>query len=176
MIENPTHNSQNEPRKPKGRIADIVTIASWLSGVDRNVLTGRGRTAEIARIRTAVYLVASEYGWSTPKIGAALKKDHTSVVTGRRKAQDYIQREPAFALLVDQLRAHAENMCMFIEDRDKPKTIEVIKWSKPINPPPMKKPRNDFSSIGAPDGGHLFHKGISKGSDKLTAALKAAMA
>lgn len=167
--------AENEHRKPKGRVADIVTIASWLSGIDRNVLMGRGRTTEVARIRTAVYLVASEYGWSTPKIGAALKKDHTSVVTGRRKAQDYIQREPAFALLVDQLRAHVEESVPFMEDRDKPKTVEVIKWSKPINPR-VNKPRNDFAANGALDGGHLFHQRIAKGSDKLAAALKAAMA
>lgn len=99
------------------RIADIVALASDVSGIPSERIYGQRRTREIVRVRMACYLVARETGVSYPEIGRIMCRDHSTVIHGERIAQDTARRDPEYAKFVAELREKARTAERFIADR-----------------------------------------------------------
>ena len=83
---------------PRPRIYALLDDAAKAFGVTRAMLTGPCRTKISARARFAVMRVAgSEWGWSQSQIGRVLNRDHTTVLSGLRRAHDLTRLDPDFA-------------------------------------------------------------------------------
>lgn len=176
------------PRRP--RIADIVTLASRLSGVPREAIIGAGRHRPVVRVRQAVYYVARASGYSYPQIGARMNKDHSSVIWGAGQAMEWAERYPEYDSFINRLTDEAFESSPFIPIPPPPASIipEVMVAPEPAPhkptppPPPRKKPKrslkpkNDFRADDDGDGSHKFEDRIARGSASLLAAIHQALA
>ncbi len=69
-------------------------------------LTGKARYKNICEARIVAYWLLRELGGlSYPEIGMALKKDHTSAMSGFRRCVRRRALEPAFLAFTDELQA-----------------------------------------------------------------------
>lgn len=71
------------------------TAVAWYMGVPRNAIVGgKARTKRIALARhVAEYLLAEDYGLSTPQIGHLLRRDHSSVLWGMAKIRSRLSEQ-----------------------------------------------------------------------------------
>jgi chromosomal replication initiation ATPase DnaA len=81
----------------------MVQKASELFKVHPRDLISTYRFNFIVRARFAMYLALRQRGWSYPKIGRLLKRDHSSVVHGVKRAQYMVEKDPDFAAKVQEL-------------------------------------------------------------------------
>ncbi|AIT81623.1 helix-turn-helix domain-containing protein [Novosphingobium pentaromativorans] len=99
------------------RVADIITIASRLTGVSEHHIRGASRKREYIAVRFAVYAVSRDQGFSFPEIGAFVGgRDHSSVINGVRQIPTYERIFPNLAPLMDAMRAYAEHCEPFLAD------------------------------------------------------------
>ena len=97
-----TRPEQGAPR----RLASIlVRIAAQHTGLSVAQIKGRSKAAALVRARHAVTLVAWETGGTCGAIAKSLgRKDHSTIVNGRYRAQLLMGQDPQFAALVEHLR------------------------------------------------------------------------
>lgn len=79
-----------------GSLTAIEAVAA-VTGLDHRILISRARDGETARARSAAMYIAREMGDSYPAIGRAFGRDHTTVHTNVRRAQE----RPDYMQLVD---------------------------------------------------------------------------
>jgi hypothetical protein len=88
-------------------IAILIDRAVVALGSNRAELLGLSRSERLVRARDAIVHVASiDLGRSSPSIGKQLNRDHTTIITARRRAERWVQaKDQDFIALVGQLRA-----------------------------------------------------------------------
>lgn len=155
-------------------IADMVTLASRMAGIDPQAIYGQRRLRAISRARAAVCLIAREHGYSYTDIAKALRKDHTSVIHACNRLPILEMYEHGLARFVRKLRRDSNFVELALAE--KPEHIQLGK-SVPTAVENAIKPRNNFRVEAKDrDNGHRFHIGIGEGSVKLAKALLEARA
>lgn len=155
------------PIPRQARVADVIAVASRMTGIGHDALLGHNRKKQIMRVRQAIYLVARRCGHSYPQIGTVMDRDHSTVIHGTRVAEIHIERDPAYAAFVEEIYAQAVKEAPFIK--------LVAAKKVPDKPKPAPKPRARPLPSDM-DAGHLFHAGIAAGSQSLLAAITRARA
>lgn len=86
-------------------VAQCVSLAAKLFRVSSGAITGECRDAKCVKPRFAVIWVAREkYGYSFSRIGAALgDRDHTSIMNGYKRAQQWRAEDKIFRKRTDTL-------------------------------------------------------------------------
>ncbi len=81
-------------RRAELTVDQIILVVARFYNLDKEVLTGRGRTKEVAAARQmAMYLAREETDASLPQIGEALGgRDHTTVMHGWEKIASQIEQ------------------------------------------------------------------------------------
>jgi len=94
------------PQRKTLSTEQVVTAVAESFGIKAEVLTGRGRSQEIALPRQiAMYLMRQEANVSLPQIGMALGgRDHTTVIYACDKVADLIERDDRLRRQVLQIR------------------------------------------------------------------------
>ena len=94
------------PTQPRLSLDDIRTISAKHFGVSVEDLTGRARSAKIARQRQIVmYVMREETGASLPQIGQALGgRDHTTIIHGYDKIARELEGDSDMGRQVADLR------------------------------------------------------------------------
>lgn len=80
-----------------------IERASALFGVPVSVLRGPSRVPSVCRARFAVMYVMRAHHLSLTSIGNALRRHHTTVLSGLRRADDLACRDPEFLALVEAI-------------------------------------------------------------------------
>jgi chromosomal replication initiation ATPase DnaA len=90
---------------PQGeRFADIVTAVAAEFGTTREHLMGESRDAGVVLARWAAMTLAHRLlGYSTPRIGRLLRRDHTTVLHGIRRIAALAEDQPDLAARLDRL-------------------------------------------------------------------------
>lgn len=65
---------------------EIIARVAKLHDVEPDEITGPSRAPELCEARRSVMLELKAKGWSTPRIGRLLNRDHSTVVYGLRRA------------------------------------------------------------------------------------------
>lgn len=65
---------------------EIIARIAKLHDVEPDDITGPSRASEICEARFCVMRELRAKGWSTPRIGRLLNRDHTTIVHGLRRA------------------------------------------------------------------------------------------
>ncbi len=88
------------------RVGDIVDDVAWHTGLKRADIIGPGRDQRHFRARAAVCWLALDLKVaSLTQIGAVLGgRDHSTILSARRRADDMRARDPAFLMLTERLR------------------------------------------------------------------------
>lgn len=82
---------------------DLILACAELFNIHPRDLTGDYRYQFIVRARYALFLALRRRGWSYPRIGKLLKRDHSSVIHGVKRALYYSERDPEYAAKVETL-------------------------------------------------------------------------
>lgn len=91
-------------------LAQLIADAAYETGISAAKLVGDDRTAGTSRIRIAIYWVAREgLGYAYNRIGSRIgDRDHTTVISGCRRAEEMRRCDPAFRMLTDRLLKAAQ--------------------------------------------------------------------
>jgi len=82
----------------------LVACACAHFGVTPDELRSQRRHGNISRARWAIaHVLIDRVGWSLPRVGALLGKDHTSILYGWRKSQALIRTDEEFYAVVGML-------------------------------------------------------------------------
>lgn len=89
------------------RVDDVIEAAGRFSATHVSLIRGRGRSESLCKVRFAVMWVSRiAFGYSTPKIARALgNRDHTTILTGIRRAESLRATDTAFRAFTDGLLA-----------------------------------------------------------------------
>lgn len=89
-------------------VADVVAWVALQTGISVNEITGQRRLFAVARARFAVYwLSVHALQLSLPQIGRRLSnRDHTTVLSGCRRAAELRETDPAFRMMTDKGLRH----------------------------------------------------------------------
>lgn len=154
----------------RARIVDLMAIASRLTGVHPDDITGHSRVRRFVHIRQAIVAVArmQRPEHSYPEIGRRMKRDHSTLVHAFEQVQAYA--DPARDMLIAQLACEAETVAIFAP---RPAPAPLIRMAeqapKPPRPaPPMTQADKDEQA------GNAFFNQIDEGSARFLAALRAA--
>ncbi|WP_425410085.1 DnaA ATPase domain-containing protein [Hyphococcus sp.] len=102
--------SRLEDRKRISTIDDAIAAGAEAFGLKLEDMTGRAQPQRIVRARHAVVWCARDVlKESFPRIGKALKRDHTTVMSSYRRAQALIERDKAFQDGVKRIREALED-------------------------------------------------------------------
>lgn len=84
----------------------VVTTAANMAGVSVAELLGNRRYRRLVEARWAVMVVYSAAGWSMARIGRMMGgRDHTTIMSGLRQAEQLRRDDGQFAALVARLSA-----------------------------------------------------------------------
>lgn len=101
--------SRLDDRRKAATIEDAIAAGAEAFGLKLEDMTGRSQPQRIVRARHAVVWCAREVlKESFPRIGKALKRDHTTVMSSYRRAQALIERDKAFQDGVRRIREALE--------------------------------------------------------------------
>lgn len=103
----PFPNLPEQPRIVFGRvyIMALVDRAAELTRIPQSEICGPAKDLECCYARYAVIRVARDAGRSWTQIGRALgRRDHSTIISGYRRAQEIERDDDDFALLVRLLR------------------------------------------------------------------------
>jgi hypothetical protein len=100
--------------KPRRAMAEILDAVATAAGVERARLLGPCRARDLVRPRQLCMLLLRQLcpGASLPAIGFFLRRDHTTVLYGIRRAEALLARDPAFRAM------HARALCQLAEPAD----------------------------------------------------------
>lgn len=97
-------------RRKVATIDDAIAAGAEAFGLKLEDMTGRAQPQRIVRARHAVVWCAREVlKESFPRIGKALKRDHTTVMSSYRRAQALIERDKKFQDGVQRIREALED-------------------------------------------------------------------
>ena len=89
---------------PFGTLARVLDLVSDEFGVPREALARENRARELSHPRQVAMLIAARHrGYSTPRIGRALRRDHSTVVYGIRAAEARAAQDPDLARRIDRV-------------------------------------------------------------------------
>ena len=101
--------SRLDDRRRAATIDDAIAAGAEAFGLKLEDMTGRAQPQRIVRARHAVVWCAREVlKESFPRIGKAMKRDHTTVMSSYRRAQALIERDKAFQDGVKRIREALE--------------------------------------------------------------------
>lgn len=101
--------SRLDDRRRAATIEDAIAAGAEAFGLKLEDMTGRSQPQRIVRARHAVVWCAREVlKESFPRIGKAMKRDHTTVMSSYRRAQALIERDKAFQDGVKRIREALE--------------------------------------------------------------------
>jgi chromosomal replication initiator protein len=101
--------SRLDDRRRAATVDDAIAAGAEAFGLKLEDMTGRSQPQRIVRARHAVVWCAREVlKESFPRIGKALKRDHTTVMSSYRRAQALIERDKAFQDGVKRIREALE--------------------------------------------------------------------
>ena len=83
-------------RPKRYTVKDIAQIISAEWGVTPEDIFGGSRDVEFVMARAALVVRLRKQGYSYPRIGRILKRDHTTIMNAERKAQIWRERDPDF--------------------------------------------------------------------------------
>lgn len=147
----------------KARVADILAVASRLTGMSIATIAGKSHKREVMKVRQAVYVVARRADHSLPQIGVALDKNHSSVASGIRSAEERMARDSIYRGFVEQIERQSFSQRPFA------RVVEV-------RPEPKPEPERERPRGGAEEGQAYFERNVIAGSRRLAAALVEALA
>lgn len=154
----------------RARITDILTLASQLSGVPVEDITGPNRAKRFVRIRQAIAAVArmQRPEHSYPEIARRMKRDHSSIVNQFQGVLDYA--DAGRDMLIAKLTCAADETAVFFTmDRRPAPLMRIAKQRpKPKRPPPPTRADID-EAVGI-----AFIDMMDDGSARFLAALRAA--
>jgi chromosomal replication initiator protein len=102
----------------RARVADIITLASCIFNIPVVEIKGQRRFKHLAMARFAICVIAKEHGHSFPSIGRVLGgRDHSTIINATKKAAEFAQRDPDFAVMIHRLRRDAITTPAFVPDR-----------------------------------------------------------
>ena len=102
--------SRLEDRRKIVTLDDAIAAGAEAFGLKLEDMTGRAQPQRIVRARHAVVWCAREVlKESFPRIGKALKRDHTTVMSSYRRAQALLERDKVFQDCVQRIREALEN-------------------------------------------------------------------
>lgn len=91
-----------------GVVRKLIEEAARLTGHSYEQIIGSDGARRLARVRFAIMKVAKEQGKSLPQIGHVLSgRDHSTVLSGIRRATEMEAIDPDFAELLGGLREEA---------------------------------------------------------------------
>lgn len=91
---------------PGEGFAPVLKAVAGATGVTMEDMLGEGRSYEIALARhMAMALARKLLGYSLPRIGRLLRRDHTTVLHGLRRIARECEGNPDFAARLDRLAA-----------------------------------------------------------------------
>lgn len=100
---------EDEGRRKVATLDDAIVAGAEAFGLTSGEIVGRAQPQRIARARHAIVYCAREVlGESFPRVGKALKRDHTTVMSSYRRAQALIERDKAFQAGVARIREALE--------------------------------------------------------------------
>jgi chromosomal replication initiator protein len=101
--------SRLDDRRRAATIDDAIAAGAEAFGLKLEDMTGRAQPQRIVRARHAVVWCAREVlKESFPRIGKAMKRDHTTVMSSYRRAQALMERDKAFQDGVRRVREALE--------------------------------------------------------------------
>lgn len=72
---------------PFSLVKTLVADAAHVHRVRPSAIMSKDRTARISNARDDVFLALRNHGWSYPRIGRSMGRDHTSVMAGVKRAR-----------------------------------------------------------------------------------------
>ena len=138
------------PTRRKVFIADIVTAAARVFGLNRRDITGQRRQRAIMPARLATYYLARELtDMATPGIGRAIGgRDHSTVLHGCRMAEAMMAADSYYCAKVERVRCivtDGEPFAHEPEPEPAPVSMPVFKERMP-SPPWWEIPDDDLIS------------------------------
>lgn len=82
---------------------EIVNHCAELFDVSADDIMSRRRIRPITQARFALYAALRQRGWSYPRIGNFMGRDHSSVLVGVRKAEWLMERQRSYEEKVEAL-------------------------------------------------------------------------
>lgn len=100
------------------RTADALNVYEW-------ELMEPGCGIKLAHGRYAVMLSLRDLGWSYPRIAAAVNRNHSSVISGLRRARRLRCTDPAFIDLLDTItRTPSHDFVAGVTDQGPPRAAK----------------------------------------------------
>jgi chromosomal replication initiation ATPase DnaA len=104
MLSGGTHSP--EGRGPTQVGPRLISVACDFYGIEQSQLFSKQRRGALSLARwTISNVLYDDIGWSLPRIGKLLGKDHKSILYGLRKSRDLIRTDPLFFEAVARLRS-----------------------------------------------------------------------
>lgn len=95
-----------------GAVRDIAAEVAAGFGVSRAELLGDGRHGYVTRARfAAAWIARRRHGYSTPRIGRALNRDHSTILNAIRRCEELRASDPDYRKITDKLAGNASRCC-----------------------------------------------------------------
>ncbi len=109
-------NDRDNSRVIKPLIADIVKVASWMSGISVETILGPSRKRSVGRVRAAAIYVARQYSegrycdqrYSFTVIAKIFNRDHSSILHAFDSFDAYCTQTPGLREFADELKQNIE--------------------------------------------------------------------
>lgn len=82
---------------------EFLRKASGLACASVSELLSQRRHGHLVRVRWACYLVLINRGNTYPQAGSTMKKDHTTIIHGVKKARELMETDSEFRAMVGAL-------------------------------------------------------------------------
>lgn len=83
--------------------SEIITLCAKMFGVTPKDLMGMGRANEVIQARFALCAALRMRGWSYPRIGAFMRRDHTTIMHAVKRAEYIMERSREYEEKVETL-------------------------------------------------------------------------
>lgn len=95
----------------RARVSDIIRAAEIVTGFSEVQLVGERRQKWLTDVRHAISHLAIKHGHSLSHTGRVMRRDHSSIFNGLRRAELFIAREDLnFCRLVRQIEREIPNV------------------------------------------------------------------
>lgn len=82
---------------------EIIKLCADLFGLPPKDLMSNKRNRQVVEARFALYAALRRRGWSYPRIGKFLRRDHTAIMYGVCRAEYIMEHRPAYAHSVERI-------------------------------------------------------------------------
>jgi chromosomal replication initiation ATPase DnaA len=98
-----------------GETEAILNCICSAYGVTRAAILGSSRQHPVGEARIIGYYLARRRGMSYPRIGRVFGRDHTTAMSGVKRAARIIERDPAVLRMVVGFLARADELAGLVE-------------------------------------------------------------